>query len=55
MEVVKGYTQGRGCGYGLLSLAKEFEFVCSQREFFMGGLTQGPWSLTMTLDWMLKL
>lgn len=37
----KGYTQGCGCGYGLLSLTKESEFVCSQRKFFMGGLTQG--------------
>lgn len=40
MEEGKGYTQGRGCGYGPLSLAKEFEFVCSQRKFFMGSFTQ---------------
>lgn len=38
---VKGHTQGCGFGFGLLGLAMQTEFVCSQRKFFMGGLTQG--------------
>lgn len=38
---VKGHTQGCGFGFGLQGLAMQSEFVCSQRMFFMGGLTQG--------------